>query len=382
MRKFSEFDNGKNKKSWTKLIISLLIVSLIGGLSVGAGIQLVDYYLIDDSTEATRNLETVETQNVNYHEFSMEENKIADVVDQTRNSVVAITNRVKYRDWFNNTKVQEGSGSGVVISQDNQFYYIATNNHVIQESSELLIGIGENTINAEIVGNDPYSDLAVVKIRKEDVNFDIQPIDIGDSDALRQGDTAIAIGNPLGYNHTVTVGVISALNRQIEINDNIPLIQTDAAINPGNSGGALVNGNGELIAINTAKIATTQVEGMGFAIPINTAKPIIKQLIENGSVARPYLGITGKTVDEELSDLYELPLGVVVAQVAPESGAADAGLAQGDVIIKLNEQRINSIEQLSEEINKRDVGDIVELTIVRNGDEKIVKEVELKNRNE
>jgi serine protease Do len=115
---------------------------------------------------------------------------------------------------------------------------------------------------------------------------------------------------------------------------------------------------------------------------MNTAKPIIKQLIEKGSVARPYLGISGKTVDDKLSDLYELPLGVVVAQVAPDSGAADAGLQQGDVIIKLDDQRINSIEQLSEEINKRTVGAIVELTIVRNGDEKIIKEVELKNRNE
>jgi serine protease Do len=366
--------------NFSRLIVLVLIVSLVGGFSIGAGGKFIENYYFDEAS-ALKTTNGPEKTNLNYNGFSVEKNNISDVVDEIRPSIVAITNQKEYRDWFNNKRVGEASGSGVVISKDESFYYIVTNNHVIQGATQLLVGINNKTIEAKVVGKDPFSDLAVLKIKKDKIEKEIIPIVLGDSDNIKQGNTAIAIGNPLGYNYSVTVGVISALNRKLDISGDVPLIQTDAAINPGNSGGALINGNGELIGINSAKIASANVEGMGFAIPINYAKPIIKQLIDNGSVKRPYLGIMGKTVTEELSDLYELPLGVVITQVGEGTPAQKADLVPGDVIIKLNETRINSIEKLSDEIMNYSVNDPIELTIIREGKKKLIKKVTLGNRN-
>jgi serine protease Do len=379
-----EEKRSKSKRSYisnfSRLIVLVLIVSLVGGFSIGAGGKFIENYYFDEAS-ALKTTNGPEKTNLNYNGFSVEKNNISDVVDEIRPSIVAITNQKEYRDWFNNKRVGEASGSGVVISKDESFYYIVTNNHVIQGATQLLVGINNKTIEAKVVGKDPFSDLAVLKIKKDKIEKEIIPIVLGDSDNIKQGNTAIAIGNPLGYNYSVTVGVISALNRKLDISGDVPLIQTDAAINPGNSGGALINGNGELIGINSAKIASANVEGMGFAIPINYAKPIIKQLIDNGSVKRPYLGIMGKTVTEELSDLYELPLGVVITQVGEGTPAQKADLVPGDVIIKLNETRINSIEKLSDEIMNYSVNDPIELTIIREGKKKLIKKVTLGNRN-
>ncbi len=210
----------------------------------------------------------------------------------------------------------------------------------------------------------------------------LKPAVFGNSDTLEVGELAVAIGNPLGYNRTVTVGVVSALNRELQVSANkFTLIQTDAAINPGNSGGALVNGNGEVIGINTVKISDTQVEGIGFAIPINSAKPIVDQLLTNGYVSRPYLGVSGRNIDEQLSELYELPIGVYVAQVIPNSAADDAGLEKGDVIISFDGHKVNDMEHLIDLIKGKKVGDKIEVKLVRNGTEKLVKTVELKEKN-
>ncbi len=384
MKELEDLEQEKNVKSskvskFSKLVVLILIVSLVGGFSIGAGASIVEnkYFGEEVPVKSTKLPQKTE---MNYEEFSIEKNNISDIVDEIRPSIVAITNKKQYRDWFNNRRVGEASGSGVVISKDKNFYYIVTNNHVIEDATQLLVGIDKKTLEAQVVGKDPFSDLAVLKIKKDKIE-EITPIVLGDSKNLKQGNTAIAIGNPLGYNHSVTVGVISALNRKLDISGDVPLIQTDAAINPGNSGGALINGDGELIGINSAKIASANVEGMGFAIPINYAKPIIKQLIDKGSVKRPFLGIMGKTITEELSNLYELPLGVVVTQVGENTPAQKSNLKPGDVIIKINEKRVNSFEDLSDEIMKQSVGDEIKLTIIRDGEKKLVKEVVLENRN-
>lgn len=375
MRRFKDVEtlSKNNNRKLRDIIIIILIISIIGGFSIGVGYRLADRLITSGNDE--NNL-----QNYKVNQFSIEKNNISEVVETLETSVVAITNRVLYRDWFNNIKIGDSSGSGVVYSENSDLFFIVTNNHVIENSDELLIEINDEMIEAIIIGTDAYADLAVLKVNKDDVKTQMTPITIGNSNEIRPGDTAIAIGNPLGYNHTITVGVISALNRDLMIGSDIPLLQTDAAINPGNSGGALINGNGELIGINTAKIADTKVEGIGFAIPINSAKPIIDSIINKGFVDRPYLGIYGRTVDEDLSDLYEIPLGVMITEVVPNSGADDADLASGDVIIAIDGKKINSIEQLSSEIEQYDVGDLIEVKIVRNNEEQLIKDVKLKNK--
>ena len=193
----------------------------------------------------------------------------------------------------------------------------------------------------------------------------------------------MAIGNPLGdaYDNTVTAGVISALNRKIQIADKeLTLIQTDAAINPGNSGGALVGSRGTVIGINSIKLVDTSVEGMGFAIPINVAKPIIEELVNKGSVSRPYLGIMGQDINEDVSELYEIPIGVLVRQVIEGSGADAAGIQAGDIIIEFDGEKITSMKQLTKIIESHKVGDKIEVKLIRDGSYKKTVPVTLQQK--
>ena len=274
----------------------------------------------------------------------------------------------------------EGCGSGIIVSQDDEYLYIATNNHVVSGAETLtVLFCDDSTVSAEVKGTDESSDLAVVAVALEDIEDEtkdkIRTATFGDSSALKVGETAIAIGNALGYGQSVTTGVISALSREVSVQNESDgstvtneLLQTDAAINPGNSGGALLNLKGEVIGINSVKYSETSVEGMGYAIPSASALPIIKQLITREVVSgskSAYLGISGVDVTDTVSGTYQMPQGVYVAQVIEGSGAANAGLQQGDIITKFDGRNITSMEEMQELMKYLSAGDTVNVTIER-----------------
>lgn len=281
------------------------------------------------------------------------------------------------------SSTSKATGSGVIISKDG---YILTNNHIIDTSStttskyytvsdanRVLVYLYEedNPVEAKIIGSDSVTDLAILKIDRNDLT----PVEIGDSDSVQVGEFAMAIGNPLDMRNTVTSGIISGVNREIE-DDNgtmYTLIQTDAAINAGNSGGALVNADGKLIGINTLKMSGTGIEGMGFAIPINSTLDISEQLISTGKVKRPYIGISGTDVSETLSEYYNIPVGVYVRSIQSDGPAKSSDLKPGDVIVKFNGEKIETMSQLNKKKNDCKIGDEVTLTVSRGGEEVDVK---------
>lgn len=382
----------KKKKRNLKAVIALgLLFAMVGGLFIGVGYNVSEYYLlnkIDGTYEVGKRLDekgsSAKTTIINTSSVSESTSQIAEHVGP---SVVAITSKVKVLDWFQQLRIQEGAGSGIIFDINSKGIYIVTNNHVIDNAQEVTVLLSDKVkAPAEVIGSDEDTDLAVLKIDKKDVPIDVIDklaiANFGDSDKLKPGEIAIAIGNPLGYNNTVTQGVISALNRDLGMSDSeLRLIQTDAAINPGNSGGALVNSKGEVIGINTIKIADTKVEGIGFAIPINYAKPVIKDLVEIGVVPRPFLGIAGRDIDENLAQMYELPIGVFVQEVYKGSPADKAGLKVNDIIISIDDNKVFSMEQLIELIKKHDIGDTVKLKIIRDAKEKIEITAKLEDKN-
>lgn len=383
--------DGRSGKGWRRLLVVVVIVSLLGGSSAGAGYYAAQQYFGSHSMFGGANYIESNTAIDDAKEIATfydgSEKTIVAIAEEIGPSIVGITTKVSYRDWFNNVRTSEGEGSGIIFKEDDAYVYILTNNHVVDSADELLVDFSDdNLIEAELVGADEATDIGVIKVEKsamsESLRASVQPVVFGNSSAIKVGETAIAIGNPLGYKNTVTVGVISALDRKLDSANLLSLIQTDAAINPGNSGGALVNSRGEVIGMNTIKIADTQVEGIGFALPINEIKPIIDDLMAYGHVSRPVLGIAGRDIDEDLSELYELPVGVIVMGVYDDSGAASAGIKRGDVIISVNDVHINTIEQLSEYLENFKVGDTIKVKIVRDGKDKIEYNVKLSDKND
>lgn len=270
------------------------------------------------------------------------------------------------------------TGSGIVISEDG---YILTNNHIVSTSSEdsfyevseaskvtVKLFNDETEYEAKIVGKDEQTDLAVIKIDKTGLT----KAEFADSDLIKVGQFAMAVGNPLGMDSSITCGVVSAVNRDVTDSDGktFTLIQTDAAINAGNSGGALVNAQGEVIGINTLKLSGTGIEGMGFAIPINSTTDITSDLIQYNKVRRPYIGISGLDLDEETAKRYNLVQGVYVKSVETFSAAEKAELKPGDVIIEADGQKITSMDELNKIKNSKQIGDEVKLKINRDGEEK------------
>lgn len=258
-----------------------------------------------------------------------------------------------------------GSGSGIVFSKDG---YIVTNQHVINNAQELKVTLSDGTeYEASLVGQDEKTDLAVLKIDAKDLTAAV----IGDSDQISQGETVLVIGNPLGetLSGSTTQGIISAVGREIEIEGRLMhYLQTDAAINPGNSGGPLVNAAGMVVGVTSAKVSSSSTEGLGFAIPINEAIPVIEELINNGYVTgRPLIGISGENISAQVAQIYNLPLGVYVRYVDPESGAAKAGIAQGDIITAINGTDISTIAELNNLRDNYKAGETVTLSVFRNG---------------
>ncbi len=295
-------------------------------------------------------------------------------------AVVGITNKAvvneQYFDFFrggffNVPHEVEGVGSGVIFRNDG---YIVTNNHVVADAKELVVSFSDGkTLNAELIGADEMTDIAVVKVNAND----LPAATFGNSDEVMVGETAIAIGNPLGleFQGSVTVGVISALNRKLAVNEGfVKLIQTDAAINPGNSGGALLNCDGEVIGINSAKLATTEVEGMGFAIPSNTVQEIISELMAKGYVARPALGIQILDNQTAASGGYRLNLkkGVYVFRVQLGSSAHKAGLQPNDIILSVDGEEVNSVTELRNKIMSKKIGDKIKIKYSRDDKENTV----------
>lgn len=287
-------------------------------------------------------------------------------------SVVGITNKTVARDWFNNPVETSGVGSGVIFREDG---YIVTNNHVIENAREIVVSLHDgSTLQGKVIGSDAATDIAVVKVDKTG----LPAAKFGDSDKMVVGEPAIAIGNPLGleFQGSVTSGVISALNRHLDVSE-IRLIQTDAPINPGNSGGALCNADGEVIGINSAKLAASGVEGMGFSIPINTAQKIIKDILEKGYVSRPYLGVVIFDERTALQYGYELNIekGVYVYRVTMGTGAAKAGIQPDDVILDVDGKEVNTVEEVRSIIASHNIGDTVDITLDRNNKKLKVKVV-------
>ena len=292
-----------------------------------------------------------------------------DIATNVGPAVVGISTSAQYMSFFGQMYEQEGSGSGIIISSDG---YIVTNNHVIEgaKSISVILNTGEE-YSATLVGTDAKTDLAVLKISASDLTV----ATLGDSSVCSAGELAVAIGNPLGQElaGTVTVGVISAVNRSIQADDgtNMILLQTDAAINPGNSGGALVNGYGEIVGINTMKFSGNGVEGIGFAIPVNTAKPIIADLIANGYVkGRPLIGLSLREISPELAAVNDMPAGLYVADVSKGGAAEKAGIRKGDIIVAVQDKIVESAKEVNEIRDKYAAGDTIKIEVSRDGQKK------------
>jgi len=313
--------------------------------------------------------------------ISPDEKINTEVFEKNHQSVVNIAATTLTMNFWRQVIPQEGQGTGFFIDEKG---YILTNDHVVNHASEITVTLGDGKkVSAVLVGRDPSSDLAVIKIPKR---YATHIAELGNSDSIKVGQKAIAIGNPFGLSHTLTTGIISAVDRQIENKGGTlyNLIQTDTAINPGNSGGPLLNSNGEVIGINTAIFSMSGgYQGIGFAIPVNRAKVVATQLITTGKYAKPWLGISGLGLKEDLSQLLKLDInqGVLVTEIVPHSPAFKGGLKGGskmlifgnlrlpiggDIIKTVNGKPVTSMENIIKEINQHQVGDNLQLEIWRN----------------
>ena len=313
---------------------------------------------------------------------------VTQVVKAVMPSVASVSNTYVQRGTFFGQEYSSeavSSGSGIIVGENDSELLIVTNYHVVESADNLSVQfVDEEQVQAQIKGTDADKDLAVLAVQLSDIKEDtlnqISIASLGSSDDLTVGEPVIAIGNALGYGQSVTTGVVSALNRPIAVTSQEgqtgdsqinTFIQTDAAINPGNSGGALLNTKGEVIGINSNKIGGSTVEGMGYAIPISDAKPIIEELMQKETrlkvdeANKGVLGITGVNVEAQYSEVYGIPMGGYISSVADNSGAAAAGLVRGDIITAINGETVETMEELKEEMNYYQAGDVVTLTIMQ-----------------
>lgn len=375
----------KKERKSSKVIVPLVSGVIGAGLTLGIcfGVPQVRNTLLN-TEEISQNsiLPIISSSGSNYETTTVSYVDIGpSVAEKVLPSVVGIEVQYTVNSIFGGSGNATASGSGIIISSDG---YILTNNHVVSNTDSsssnsfyqvseansvkvYLYGDSQTAYDAKIIGTDAETDLAVIKIDKTDL-----PVaELGNSDELKIGEWAMAVGNPLGLSSSISIGAVSAVNRKVEDSDGIEytLIQTDAAINQGNSGGALVNSNGQVIGINFMKISSVGVEGISFAIPISQAIDVSNELIQYNKVRRPYLGITGSTVTEQISKMYNLAIGVYVQSVDTFSKAATSGLKSGDVIIKIDNTDIKTMDELTNYIKSKNIGDTVNLKVNRNGEE-------------
>lgn len=371
---------------WQVLLIIFILGALIGGFigSVAGGYYFTNKNKFTSSEEKIANITPTQEIYIPSSLGAFEKDIVA-VVKKTMPAVVNISTVTLVEDFFFGIYPSSGVGSGFIIDPKG---YILTNYHVVERARKIDVTLSEGKkYSGRVVGYDRRSDLAVIKIDANNLPY----LPLGDSDKLEPGQFVIAIGNPFGLNRTVTLGIVSALNRTIVEPNGVRLenlIQTDAAINPGNSGGPLINIKGEVIGINTA--IKSDAQGIGFAIPINKAKQIAEKLIKEGKITYPWLGIRGYAITTDMLDYIKFPVqkGVVIAEVIPGGPADKAGLrggnrviyvdstqiiVGGDIIVKIDGKPVESMEELRSEIQKRKVGDVVSITYVRGDKEYTVK---------
>ena len=355
-------------KNSNKNIFSIILVSIVAGVITSFSTSYLYMHNITSNSIVEDNTTTVTTSDGVTYKIEQVENPVVAIAEIAGKSVVGIKVNLKSTNPIFQTS-SSSEGSGIVYSNDG---YIITNYHVVESAiknsanSSIYVTFSDSDeeLESTFVGGDEVTDLAVIKVEKEG----LIPAKFGDSDSLKVGELAVAIGNPLGQElaGSVTVGYISALNRTLTTDGRTyKLVQTDAAINPGNSGGALVNSSGEVIGINTVKIGATEVEGIGFAIPYNIAKPIIEELIKTGRIERPYVGISTVDINEATARVYKLVQGVYIAKIVSGSPAEIYGLKVGDVIIKVDGKDIKTMSELNNIKNTKNIGDKITLTINR-----------------
>ena len=347
--------------------VPMILVIIIGVILVSVLSSLATYFLVTRGS-----VQITGANNTTYNVENLE-NPVVAVAQIAGPSVVGVSVTYYEQSIFGQLAEGESEGSGIIYSEDG---YIITNYHVIEDavnssSAAVKITLSDETeYQAEIVGTDEVTDLALLKIEPEEK---LTPATFGDSSNIQVGELAVAIGNPLGqeFAGSVTVGYISALNRDITTDGRTyNVIQTDAAINPGNSGGALVNSKGEVIGINTIKISDDSVEGLGFAIPSNDALKIIEELKVTGKIIRPYVGIYGIDLDEATATRNRLVEGIYVYQVQDGSPAQEAGLQNGDIIVEFDGQEVKTTQELNDIKNKKEIGDSVHIKVYRAGEYK------------
>ena len=347
----------------------------------------------EGSTDAVRSVPQTTLQTAAVSDVPVVFNDVSDVAEAAMPAVVAIsgTSEIRYNTWFGPQVYEaEGSGSGILIGENDSEYLIVTNAHVAEGMDELTVTfIDGTTATANVKGTDPDVDIAILAVAKEVVSEDtvkeIKIAAVGDSDSLKVGQGVIAIGNALGFGQSVTVGYISALDREVQVDRTTTrnLLQTDAAINPGNSGGALVNMKGEVIGINSAKYSSTDVEGMGYAIPISKVQDIITRLSSQKTKSevvetnQGYLGIQGATIDAAAAKVTDSPQGVFVYKILEGSGAAKSALQERDVITAFDGQKIRSMEDLQETLKYYEAGETVTVTVQRLEEDKEYHEIDL-----
>lgn len=351
------------KKKHTGLIVVLVIVCL-------AVLGTAAYFMLPGTSSQSGGKTEVVTKSEPRYNGRIEVSDVSDVVAIAKPTVVEIlTETTTAPTFFGQGGIQQGAGSGVIMTADG---YIITNNHVIDGAQTITVTTADGrTFDATLIGRDPQTDLAVIKVDATDLPH----AEFGDSDALEVGDAAIAIGNPLGsLGGSVTKGIISALDREITIEDTtMTLLQTDAAINPGNSGGGLFDANGYLIGIVNAKQSASGIEGLGFAIPVNGAKIVLEELIQNGKVtSRPVLNVSLTEYDGNSQYGYQMEPGVYIVQVVDGGTAARAGLEVGDRIIAIDGTNIESVSQVKKILNGHKIGDTVSMQIDRDGHEQTI----------
>lgn len=373
VQKFN-YSKKSNKKQIATTVVASFVSAVVGGacaLGFYVGLNKEPAKALETSKTNTGSI--VETSNPNLSQVSLTNYSDTAIYAAQKALPSMVSISVEYDvNYMGMKKAVAGSGSGVILSEDG---YILTNNHVISsadsssfyqvsDAKSIKVKIyGDDTeYSAEIIGTDSQTDLAVLKIDKTGLT----PVEFGDSSSVQIGEFVLAIGNPYNLDYSVTAGIISALNREMTVeNTTYNVIQADCAINSGNSGGALVNSKGEVIGITTLKLAGDGIEGVSFAIPVNETVPIYKDLIEKGKISRPFVGISGIDLDEATAIRNGLTKGIYVDSVVSGSGAEDAGIMAGDVIVSFDGKDVSTMDELNAIKNTKNIGDKIEIKLYR-----------------